>query len=115
MANVNHESNEQNSKASHKKIVDLEKQLAAAQEEHDGLLLESAQISDRRIAELSEQVDQANSLKNEAIAELENERKQVIAGKEREEQTAVREAEAMSKVKELQSVCPAKYFPAQIV
>jgi hypothetical protein len=68
------QSAEEGSKSTNDRISELENQLASTQEKHDGLLLEAAQMSDNKIAELSEQLQQATSLKNVAIAELEHER-----------------------------------------
>ena len=86
------------------RIVELEIEAANSQEKHDGLLLEAAQISDVRIAELSEQLQHATSLKNEAVAELEQEREQASAVEEYNERLMVQESEASSRVKELEEV-----------
>jgi hypothetical protein len=95
---------EEESKITQNRVAELEDQLAAAQEKHDGLLLEAAQMSDNKIAELSEQLQQTTSLKNEAIAELEHERAESAGSKDREADLMSNEAEATSKVEELQEV-----------
>jgi hypothetical protein len=61
-------------------------------------------MSDARIAELSEQLQHAISLKNEAIAELEQEREQASGSEEIRERLMVQEAEASARVKELEEV-----------
>ena len=99
------QSAEEESKTTKARIAELEDQLAIAQEKHDGLLLEAAQMSDNKIAELSEQLQHAQSLRNEAVAELEHERAEAAGSREREEELKAKEADAMSKVKELQDVC----------
>jgi oligoribonuclease (3'-5' exoribonuclease) len=82
----------------------MEAELKATQGKHDSLLLEAAQMSDAKIAELSEKLEQAVSLKNEAIAELEQERAQASGAAELEERLAVRESEATAEAAELQQV-----------
>jgi len=81
-----------------------QQKLVAAQDKHDGLLLEAAQMSDARIADLSEQLQHATSLKNEAAAELEQEREQASGSEEIRERLMVQEAEASARVKELEEV-----------
>jgi hypothetical protein len=61
-------------------------------------------MSDARMAELSEQLQQATSLKNEAIAELEQERVQASGSEEVRERLMVQETEASARVKELEEV-----------
>jgi hypothetical protein len=61
-------------------------------------------MSDARIAELSEQLQHAISLKNEAIAELEQEREEASGSEEIRERLMVQEAEASARVKELEEV-----------
>ena len=85
-------------------IKELEKELSTSQEKHDGLLLEAAQMSDARIAELSEQLQHATSLKNEAVAEIEQEREQASAAEEYNERLMVKESEASARVQELEEV-----------
>lgn len=99
-----HQKAEESSKILQSRIDQLETELTASQEKHDSLLLEAAQMSDARIAELSEQLQQAISLKNEAIAELEQEREQASAAEEYNERSSVKEAEASARVVELEEV-----------
>lgn len=65
---------EQEAAKHHGTLADLESEKADAQARHDGLLLEAAQMSDARIAELSNERDKVTSLRNELVAELEQER-----------------------------------------
>jgi hypothetical protein len=85
-------------------ITSLQANLEAADAKHDELLLESARMSDSRIAELAEQVEQANSLKNEAVAELEHERAGGLDTKNREEQLTMRADRATSEAQKKQEV-----------
>lgn len=85
-------------------ITLLQEKIAASDSKHDQLLLESATLSDAKIAELSEQLDHANSLKNEAVAELEHERAGALDAKNREEQLNARAEKAMHTTKEQQEV-----------
>jgi len=101
-----HQQAEKTSKTHKGRNTELEAKLAAVQEKHDGLLLEAAQMSDARIADLSEQLQHATSLKNEAIAELQQEREEASGLEEIRERLMVKEAEASARVKELEEVSP---------
>lgn len=61
-------------------------------------------MSDARIADLSEQLQHATSLKNEAVAELEQERELASGSEEIRERLMVQEAEASARVKESEEV-----------
>jgi hypothetical protein len=61
-------------------------------------------MSDARISELTEQLQHATSLKNEAVAELEQEREQASGAEEYRELLMVKEAEASARVRELEEV-----------
>lgn len=85
-------------------ITALQDKLATADAKHDELLIESARMSDARVAELSEQLEHAKSLRNEAVAELEHERAGILDAKHREEQLMARADKAVATNKEQQEV-----------
>lgn len=85
-------------------IADLETHRAEAQKKHDGLLIEAAQMSDTRIAELSKERDRLTALNNELEETAGHQMKELRELDNLHQDWLGKEEEFKEEIKELQIV-----------